>query len=160
MLWLKNNDHRFIAKPYIEEIARSSFLVTFQNVNFIKILFTSEGSVEIWATNNKEDENGPFKGLENFICDFSISERKTRKGFLCTDCVLRLPYKDRQQIWEEHVYEPLLEWANSFLLAGNFICLYQFSDKGASWLKIMPVNNFQTDKDLEYLIYCDAVVSN
>lgn len=89
--WLNLNHHRFLIPSYIENINETSFIMVFQNVDYIKVIFKDSGEVEIWAV--KEEENGVetlplLKEFADILYEFDLRERKLNKGYLCEVCEL------------------------------------------------------------------------
>lgn len=45
-------------------------------------------------------------------------------------------FHDREQLWCEHQFEPLLEWVNDLLVKAKYIGLYQTEGGGVTWAKL------------------------
>lgn len=72
----------------------------------------------------------------DLLQSFEATPRRSGDGYLCGLC---LPehvkiYPDRDSLWREHLFEPLLEWANVEYSKAQRLNLYR--TKGASWARL------------------------
>ena len=128
-----------------------SFTLALQNVDNIKIIFSSYGEVNVYALRD-------IKKFE-LMTDFFFAEAKEESGYYCSFCETPVYFKDRHVLWEDHIYEPLLEWANANILPDNYLCIYEVRTHGSSWTKILPSTDIENDKDLEYRILCKPIIN-
>ncbi|MDD4976816.1 MAG: hypothetical protein PHY93_20845 [Bacteriovorax sp.] len=148
--WLKNNYYKFPTRPQIIELRSDSFSLVFPRVRNLKIIFKSHGWVEVWVWKDKNY-------IVDILTDFDLDEEKGEQGYFCDSCHPRDYYQDRKDLWEKHVYEPLLEWSIKIFLPENYLCLYETEYMGSSWTKILPFDKIESDKELKYRVYCESI---
>ena len=130
--WMKSNHHRFNHKPYIIKNRKNGF--TFQ---FSDIIPELQGYI---------GKNGTFEirvffqvTFWDILTDFDVFASITRDGqFYCRFCKLTyddgfsknkpLLYDTKKELWEQHSYEPFLQWANENLYSSHYLCLYGEKD--------------------------------
>lgn len=142
ILWLQRNEGRFLVKPYIRRIYKESFAVGLNNVENISIHFDLSGFVTIPVFFKSE--------CFDILTDFDISEEREGNKYFCGQCGSRRYFSSRDELWENHVYEPLLEWVNENIKSGNYLCIYDF--EGSTTAKIVKSEDLFLDKNQDHLI--------
>jgi hypothetical protein len=155
--WLKTRTHLFSETPHIENVTEDSFEITFKNVDDIKIIFSKKG-IEVWAGEQiSQKQNLVAKNID-FLTEFSITEKKDKNGYYCDECESRVYFKRRNEVWENHVYVPFIEWVNKNILPINNICFYRLKDRGVFWIKILPTEELEEDKESEFRISARPII--
>lgn len=118
--WLKHNSRYFPHHPQVLRHFRDHSTYLFHGINpAIQLNIDNRGSVEIWVK---------YKGiLWDIIADFDVYEQRTSKGtyfcYLCEKEDHQVLYPTRQDLWIEHSFKPLLEWALEYLIDSNRLYL-------------------------------------
>ncbi len=98
--WILTNNHKFKYKMYMVRGIKNSneFIAKFASIPNIEVFIDKNGKCDIWAKlkhNNKEYYDNLF--------DASINLKKDREGFYCGFCINRIYYKNRVNLWNEHL---------------------------------------------------------
>ena len=113
--WLGQNGHRFNRPPRITLQRRDYLELSFRGVSpQIKGFISRDStSFHIWHAGQVIDMLNDF--------DIDIVERRRSDGrYYCALCLEPVDdYASRQALWEQHCFEPLLEWANACFQPGN-----------------------------------------
>jgi hypothetical protein len=117
--WLKHNRRHFHYPPQLLRHFRDRSIYLFHGTNpAIQLYINSRGSVEIWIN---------YKGFFwDIIADFDVYERRTPAGtYFCDLCDKdgQIFYPTRQDLWINHSFKPLLEWALENLIDSNRLYL-------------------------------------
>lgn len=132
--WIGQNRHRFSHPPRITLQRRDYLELSFQGVTpQIKGFVSRHGtSFHIWHAGQVID----------MLNDIDIVERRHSDGghycALCLEFADR--YSSRQELWEQHCFEPLLDWANACFQPGRWLHVVVLHD-GSSWAEIKPHGN-------------------
>jgi hypothetical protein len=155
--WLENNIDRFSTRPYIERVERNAFTLAFQNVDNIKIVFSKSGSVNAYAIKDVEKKHIFTQENAELLTDFFFAEARDAKGYYCSFCEDPVYFNDRHSIWLDHVYEPLLKWANEKLVTTNYLCIY----RGDGWGGTKILSNIQVNNDvmLKQRVFCKPIIN-
>jgi hypothetical protein len=64
---------------------------------------------------------------------------KKAGGFTCYECLpeYRQTFPNREAIWRDHLFKPLLAWVNDELAAAKALGIYQTRSKGGTWAKLL-----------------------
>jgi len=154
--WLKENQYRFSCSPYIKSFRRDSFTLAFKGVKNISVTFNKSGIIDVWCWTDKKFT----LSSADILTDFDIAERKSGLGYYCECCDPTTFYKNRQMLWDNEVFEPLLKWANEKLLPDNYLCIYQTEDKGGLWAKIKKSSELEQDKDLKHRTFLSPIITS
>ncbi len=126
--WLVQNRGRFQHPPKITSQGRHHVAFSFRGVTQ-KI----HGYVTRNGTTFCIDHAGQCVDMLN---DIDIEERRSRDGtYFCALCLEPIHYDSRQALWEQHCFEPMLEWANASFQSGQWLHVYMTA-RGASWASI------------------------
>lgn len=126
--WLVQNRGRFQHPPTIKSQGRHHVAFSFRGVTQ-KI----HGYVTRNGTTFCIDHAGQCVDMLN---DIDIEERRSRDGtYFCALCLEPVHYDSRQALWEQHCFEPMLEWANASFQSGQWLHVYMTAC-GASWASI------------------------
>jgi hypothetical protein len=118
--WYEQNQHRF-SKPliYLGQ-SRKTLLFTFEglNLNISFGLSDRELSCEVKQNNEYWD----------WLFCFDASPFKSEQGYCCLGCdEPRRIFNDRESIWVDHFFEPLVKWFNESLIRAS--CLHIWGDE-------------------------------
>jgi len=129
--WLGQNRHRFQHPPRITLQRRDYLELHFQGVTpQIKGFISRNGtSFHIWHAGHVID----------MLNDIDIVERRRSDGrYYCELCMEPVDdYASRQELWEQHCFEPMLEWANAHFQPGQWLHIV-VTGCGSSWASIRP----------------------
>jgi hypothetical protein len=70
---------------------------------------------------------------------FEAYPQRSTDGYHCSLCIeeySRIAYTSRENLWQEHMFEPFLQWINERLVPANWLGLYS-SNKGSTWAKLL-----------------------
>lgn len=69
-----------------------------------------------------------------------VAPLKTPEGYVCALCPEedRTVFADRLTLWEQHLFEPLLEWLNGELAPAQALHLYRTDGGGSTWASLYP----------------------
>ena len=89
--------------------------------------------------------------VKDMLNDIDIAERRRSDGkYFCALCLEPIYYASRQELWEQHCFEPMLDWANAAFQPGQWLHLVM-TDDGSSWAEITPRNHPRSGSvDLEF----------
>ncbi len=116
--WIKKNLKRFKYPPYIIESRKDSFTLGFSGViNNITCNIRKNGMGNIYFYDDKDV-------YWDILFDLDLFDNKNKDGkYYCTECLLPEYYDTRALLWENHIFESMLEWINK-LNIGSQICLW------------------------------------
>lgn len=138
--WLGQNRHRFNHPPRITLRRRDYLELSFQGVTpQIKGAISRNGtSFHIWHAGQVID----------LLNDIDIVERRRSDGrYYCALCLEPVDdYASRQALWEQHCFEPLLEWANACFQPGQWLHI-AVCHGGSSWAEIKPHGGCRQDAE-------------
>ena len=118
--WLCRNRGLFPRTPVIVENRKKYFTMRFRGINSaIACIITSHGY----------DISVSYEGeVWDLIDSGGLSERRTPLGqYFCEQCKpeCRELFPTRYALWEDHIFKPILNWANHNLLKTKWVCLFQ-----------------------------------
>lgn len=61
-------------------------------------------------------------------------------GYHCSQCIgeyALITYSSRECLWQEHIFEPFLQWINDYLVPARWLGLYSTDNKGCTWVKLL-----------------------
>lgn len=132
--WLAKNRGLFRHPPVIVKNGRTCFTMCFRGINSVIgcIITSYDYSISV-------DYKGECWDLldNNFV-----SEQQTPSGeYFCKECEPghQKLFPTMSALWEDHVFNPIMEWANSNLLKTKWLCLFQY--EGATWAKVVDENS-------------------
>ena len=70
---------------------------------------------------------------------FESSPEHKADGYHCSLCIeeyAQITYPSRENLWQEHMFEPFLQWINETLVPARWLGLYS-SNKGSTWVKLL-----------------------
>ena len=137
--WLVQNRGRFQHPPKITSQGRHHVAFSFRGVTQ-KI----HGYVTRNGTTFCIDHAGQCVDMLN---DIDIEERRSRDGtYFCALCLEPIHYDSRQALWEQHCFEPMLEWANASFQPGQWLHI-AVHHGGSSWAEIKSHNTYRQDSE-------------
>ena len=108
--WIKKNRHRFFFRPWIVESRKHIFTLRFDGIapELTCCIDKTDGIMFI------HDRHGQYWDL---VAEFEVIAKRTQEGkyycYLCEDfSPPALLYATRTELWEDHVFEEMLAWAN------------------------------------------------
>jgi len=144
--WLSRNRARFLHPPVIVKNRRNSFTMRFWGINSaIHCTITSHG-YSISVSNEGE--------YWDFIAEGDISEQRTSSGrYFCKMCEpeRRELFPTRFALWEDHIFQPIMNWANNNLLKTQWVCLFQYG-QGSTMAQVVD------EKSLPIVMQDDSFV--
>ena len=77
---------------------------------------------------------------------------KVATGYTCHECLPehKADFPDRESLWRDHLFEPLLDWINTELAEAKAVGFYQTQDGGGRWAKLLPGK--KPDSEAECLV--------
>ena len=133
--WLSRNKRLFLCPPVIVKNRRKYFTFRFRGI---------KAAVECTITSNGYSINVSHKGeIWDLIDVGDLSERRASSGqYFCELC--KPEYREllptRYALWENHVFEQILNWANHNHLKTKWVCLFQYG-QGATMAQVVDVLN-------------------
>jgi hypothetical protein len=107
------------------------------------LTFSFEGVPALTATLNERgvDVFAFFKGefWDGILC-LEGYPRRTKGGWICSDCLpeyFKL-FPTRQDLWHDHIFEPLELWINDDLIVADRISFYATKTGGITWASLSP----------------------
>lgn len=117
--WLVSHYSEFNYKPYfVRDLKyRGCYILKFQGIPNVEIQVKADGTFNVLL----EIKFGNKKYFSNPL-DLTTVIKKDKKGFYCDLCIKRVYFKNKAQIWEEHLKE-LISWVNTNLKTENQLVL-------------------------------------
>jgi len=157
--WLNKNKERFNYPPIITKIRKDYFHFRFDHVtpkihgSFNKIGFATIGidhQEECW----------------DLVMEFDCFPEKSDVGkYYCKECKSYLEeqgkydevkyFSSEDELLEDHVYEPLIKWANKYLTPEHKICIGG-NKNSMTWANILKDDKIDTK---EYDIFIPVILS-
>lgn len=147
--WLRQNRRRFRFQPVIVKSGKDSIIQ-------LRLMGISQ-KIQCVITQHCADICVSHKGeCWDILVDFGVAERKSSAGYYCELCEpdKRELFATREELWERHCFEPILEWLNKNLAESNWI--YLFATEGATWAEIKEKDDIKVDS--KYLVHAFPVV--
>lgn len=146
--WLRQNGRRFRFQPVIVK----------RRKNFIQLRFVGiSQKIGCVITRHCADIYVSHKGeCWDILIDLGAVERKSSAGYYCELCEpdKREFFATREELWESHCFESLLEWVNKNL--GESRWVYLFATKGATWAEIKEKDYIKVNS--KYIVHTFPVV--
>lgn len=132
--WLISHYSKFSYKPYfIRDLKyRGCYILKFQGIPNIEIQVKADGTFDVWIEiefENKEYFSNPL--------DLTTVIKKDKKGFYCDLCIKRVYFKNKAEIWEEHLKEWFISWVKDNLKTENQLVLNIYK-RGGTEIVILP----------------------
>ena len=64
--------------------------------------------------------------------------------YYCRECTEKTLFSSRVELWEDHVFEPLLDWSNANLRPTNQLCLFQSENESGTLALIVSSENMDS----------------
>lgn len=128
--WLAQNQGRFTHPPRITQRRRNHVVMRFRGVTPHIVGVVSDDGTTFHILHAD-------KTLDMLEWN-DIAERRTANGsYYCGLCTEPIHYASRQELWEQHCFEPMLESANATFQPGQWLhaCI---THGGSSWASIRP----------------------
>ena len=146
--WIIESYDEFNWKPYVveDESHSSTIIIQFQNVLslFFRINQQCEAGMFVYECQRYWDiiwdcDLFPVKDSDGrYYCSECDRYRKSR-------CENEIFWDSEQEMWNEHVFHPLLRWCNKYITAENVLACYGIPQETTWGAEIIP-----TDQIKEY----------
>jgi hypothetical protein len=76
----------------------------------------------------------------DFLIFFETVPEHKADGYHCSLCIdeyAQITYSSREDLWQDHLFQPFLEWFNEYLVPARWLGLYKTDDKGCTWAKLL-----------------------
>ena len=136
--WLSLNRGRFLHPPVIVKNREKSFTMRFRGINSAIDCTINSHGYSISVSNEGE--------CWDLIAEGDISEQRTSSGrYFCEICETgrRELFPTRFALWEDHIFQPIMNWANKNLLKTQWVCLFQYGE-GATMAQVVDENSLPT----------------
>lgn len=147
--WLENNRKRFIHPPVFIEQSEDYFIIRFEGVVPELLCYISDGGAIEMRVNYMEI-------FWDIVTDFDVFEEFLPSGqYYCSECLpeFKKTFDSREKLWEEHSFEPLLEWCNEHFTSSHWLYLYGEQDASTwAWVRI------ENKTDLDKAIYAIPIL--
>lgn len=149
--WLTSHYSEFYYKPYfVRDLKyRGNYILKFQGIPNVEIQVKADGTFDVLIIlkfKNKIYFSNPL--------DLTTVIKKDKKGFYCDLCIKRVYFKNKAQIWEEHLKE-FIPWVKDNLKTENQLVL-NFYKRGGTDIVILPKDS----EDLKENSRCFPLFSN
>jgi hypothetical protein len=128
--WLLNNRARFLVETHIYRRTNQEIILAFAGLNptVIYAAIQPEGIMVV------VEQAGEFYDA---LFDLDIEVKRTSEGYTCQRCDVeeQVIFPSREDLWRDHLFEPLLVWVNEKLAIARGIRIA--SDGGCTWAKLM-----------------------
>ena len=130
--WLELNHQKFICSPRITR--RTDDFIEFEFVGLTSMLsgvLVRDGGVSVAVMHEGE--------CWDLIVDIGLAESRSEHGYTNLFYLpeARVYYPDRHALWLGEVFQPFLEWSNATLAKANWLALYEISNRGSTWAKLL-----------------------
>jgi hypothetical protein len=136
--WLSKNRGLFRHPPVIITNRKQYFTMRFRDIN---------SAIECTITSHDYTISVSNEGEYWDLTDTGdLSVQRTSSGhYFCEECETghRELFPTRFALWKDHIFQPILDWANKNLLKTKWICLFQFG-QGATMAQVVDENNLFT----------------
>lgn len=116
--WLCRNRMRFNYQPMLVKKRKRYFLLQFAGITPEIVCLVRNTGVGVWVLYRGDCWDG--------LAHFDVAERRAPSGhYYCELCEpeKREMFSSREALWEEHCFEPLLEWTNEEFHVSRWLCL-------------------------------------
>ena len=133
--WLTSHYSEFNYKPYfVRDLKyRGLYILKFQGIPNVEIKVKADGTFDVLIIlkfKNKIYFSNPL--------DLTTVIKKDKKGFYCDLCIKKVYFKNKTQIWEEHLKEWFIPWVKNNLKTENQLVLNIWD--GCDEIVILPKN--------------------
>lgn len=128
--WFLNNCAIFLLRTHIYRRTNKEILLAFagQNPAVLYAAIRPEGIMVV------VEQAGVFYDA---LFDLDIEVKRTSEGYTCQRCDVedQVVFPTREDLWRDHLFEPLLVWVNEKLAIARGIRIA--SDGGCTWAKLI-----------------------
>jgi len=129
----------------ISESYKNCFVLRFEGLSTkLSCVVRNGGEVIVIIHNDKEED-------WDIVTEFDVHEHRSKNGqYFCSWCLEKKHYPSRMALWEEHIFEALLEWINDISFETIF-CIRKYPGH-SSW----DVKFIKTKEDYKYVKDIDS----
>ena len=132
--WLISHYSEFNYKPYfVRDLKyRGRYILKFQGIPNVEIKVKADGTFDVLIIlkfKNKIYFSNPL--------DLTTVIKKDKKGFYCDLCIKRVYFKNKAEIWDEHLKKWFIPWVKDNLKTENQLVL-NFYKRGGTDIVILP----------------------
>jgi hypothetical protein len=151
--WLSKNQEFFQHPPVIVKNGKNYFTMLFQGINSAIGCIITDHDYSISVDYKRE--------CWDFLESNFVSERQTPSGmYFCGECKpkTRKIFPTRIALWEDHIFQRILNWATDNLLKTKWLCLFQY--EGATWAKIVDEKNLLKEMQDKNFVKAISLMKN
>ena len=128
--WLEAHQRRFAVPLRIIKRTDRYVEMAFVGVNpLLSVTLTSEIGVHVnW--------HGEWWDALMF---FEACPTRSPQGYICETCLpeAQIFFPSREALWEDHMFQPFLEWVNNKLVSARWIGVFQTETNGGRWADLL-----------------------
>ena len=145
--WLEKQEKDFPFQPYIAKEAKHYFVIQFKNILNLYFSINDQNNAGIFICEGER--------FWDIILDCDLYPEKTEEGkFFCTACNDLLISKgeeeefwnSEQELWEDHVFNAMMEWCDEHFKPDNVLACYGIPEKtgwGAEIIKVEEIEKYR-----------------
>lgn len=130
--WIYRNLKRFKYQPLIFKRRKDYIQLKFSGITS-EILCHIDKRGQVLISIEYQDQ------CWDIIAEFDVAEKRSAENkYYCELCLpeYRVFYSSKQELWEKHSFEPLLEWINENFLKSQWVCLFGGGETGFTIAKL------------------------
>lgn len=147
--WLQRNRHRFPVEPSVTIMRENEFVIGFPEMApQIEVLGLASkgGYTEILASVQYRDK------CWDLVADFEAKIRRlSSRRYYCDICLpeARRVFRSRGDLLADHLFEPLLRWAEKNLTGSRWACLF---GRGSTWAEMVDEPDLERKRGEESFV--------
>jgi len=150
--WLEKSSCRFSNRPILFHEGKEC-------LDFRSDRVTSELSFTICEIGTAEIRVIYQDEWWDIIAEFDVWEQDAPSGqYYCEGCKEKKLFSSRRALWEEHIFEPFLDWANKNFITSNWLCIFEIG--GARWASIAAEESVESAYAQKGFLMALPVVEN
>jgi hypothetical protein len=140
--WYKRNKRRFRYLPVFSKKHWNRIEFKFQGLSPRLVCSINRTGATIWVMHDKE--------VWDILAEFGTYTGRTVWGdYYCDGCPPenRDFFSSKQTLWENHCFEPLLDWINDNLIVSRWVTLFQI--EGCTWVELKKKEEIEASRAKE-----------
>lgn len=132
--WFKKNSTRFAVPILLTKITSRGIKLRFHNY---------PDCLSVWLSSNELAVHVDWQGeWWDMIIDLDVWPYHTRGGYKCKCCLVEpgesaVIFPSREALWQDHLFDPFLEWVNEELAPARWLQISCTVDRGARWERLI-----------------------